>query len=111
MDVGNLIPFVFTAVGVFLLGRSYLIGVRKKINLISGLDEKTLKRVRDKEKLCKDYSKALVIMACACFSATPFLVYVGTVGKIIGLALIIISSINLSRITLDMNTKIKKRIY
>lgn len=111
MDFTKLIPVIFILIGIMLLGRAYLVRVKKKTSLISGLDAKTLNRVKKVDKLVKDYSNGLVLMACACFIAVIFLLYLGIVGKILGLVIIIISSINLSRITLDMDNKLKKKIY
>ncbi|MBU3136973.1 hypothetical protein KPL39_11925 [Clostridium gasigenes] len=111
MDFTKLIPGIFILIGIMLLWRAYLVGVKKKTGLISGLDARTLNRVKKVDKLVKDCSNGLVLMACACFIAVIFLLYLGIVGKILGLAIIIISSINLSRITLDMDNKLKKKIY
>lgn len=111
VDFTKLIPVIFILAGIYLLVRAYLIGSKKKINLISGVDKETLKRVKKVDKLAKDYSWALVVVALACFVAVIFLLYLGFIGKILGIASILLSSINLSRVTLDMDTKIKKKVY
>lgn len=111
MNFAQWIPLIFILIGVFLLWRAYLIGVRKNCKLISGLDDKILKRINNVDKLMKDYSKWLVLMAFSCFVAAILMNWLGVIGNVIGLILIMITSINLNRVTLDMNTKIKKRIY
>lgn len=111
VDLTKLIPVIFVLAGIYLLVRAYLIGSKKKINLISGLNEKTLKRVKKVDKLAKDYSWALVYVASTCFISVIFILYLGLIGKILGIASILLSSINLSRVTLDMDDKIKKKVY
>ncbi|MGL5084311.1 MAG: hypothetical protein ACRC68_01090 [Clostridium sp.] len=111
VDFTKLIPVIFVLAGIYLLVRAYLIGSKKKIKLISGIDEKTLKRIKNIDKLTKDYSRALTVVALACFIAVIFLLYLGFIGKILGIAVILLSSVKLSRVTLDMDTKIKRKIY
>lgn len=105
------IPGMFMLVGVFLLGRAYLVRTKKKINLIYGLDKELLKRIKKIDKLAKDYSTALVLLACSSFIAAVMLLILGTVGRFMALILVIIASIRLSRITLDMDSKLKKKVY
>ena len=111
MNSTNLIPGLFTLGGIVLLIMSYLIGVKKKTNLISGLDEKKLKKVKDIDKFTKDYSKALIIVACTFFIATILLLYLGNVGKVVGIIVILIACINLSKVTLNIETKEYNKKY
>lgn len=106
-----LIPGMFICAGIYLLGRAYLVGTKKKMNLIYGLDDKVINKIKKIDKLTKDYSTALVLLACSCFVAGVLLLTLGTVGRFIALGLVVVASLNLSKITLNMDIKLEKKVY
>lgn len=110
IDFTRVIPIVIILAGCVLLVKSYLVGIKKKTKFIKGLDQKKLENIKNIDKIIKEYSIGLVLMACACFTSVIFLINFGTVGKVVSLILLLISSINLSRVTIGIDSKFKKNI-
>lgn len=102
---------VLMAFGCFLLYQAFMIGVKKKIKMISCIDNKRFKQVKNVEKLAKDYSNIVILMAIGCFLAAILRNLLGSMGTIIGFLPLIVGVFMLSGFNAKIDDKIKNKVY
>ena len=106
-----MIIFAFVIFAAFLFYQAYLIGGKKLIEKISCIDDKRYKKIKNKEKVAKDYSNILIFMAIGCVIGAILAYFFGTPIAYIAFIPVIWGALMLSGFTAKIDEKIKNKIY
>ena len=106
-----MVVIVFGIVGLILLLMGLRIKIKKKIDLVSSINEERLKKIRNIDKVANDFGNGMILLSIACFVTGGLTYFADRIGTFIGLVLIIISAARWNSLNSNIDEKIKRREY
>lgn len=107
----GIIVIGFLGLAGFLMYQIYQIRFKKKINIISCVNDTRFKKIKNKDRVAYDYSNILIFMTFGCIVTSVLAALLGTPVAYVGLIPIVWGSLMLSGFSAKIDEKIKKKIY
>lgn len=111
MENINIIAIGFLGLGILFMSMGFLILKKKDLRFIPNMTYKKSKRLKNKNKLFKDYSKRIFVMGIACVFTGICMIGEWGIGIYTGGILMLIAAIFMGRFNSEIDKKIEEKIY